>query len=228
MLMLTDVEKLTQLIYKRNDRELLKWLLDNDVSEFEILKPDKNDRSIVFLHEDILYNITAGSDDLPDWIENFIVIPCRELYHGFKGYAEPAKIIADYIKNCPLECEHIVIAGHSRGGAIAQNVFRQIRHLYYKNINGWSFGNPGGGSKKFARGTEHFQFINFDIKGDVVTKLNFLKCDLGKTINLPRQIKGFGNRIRRILKGELNHRSYACIAEIEPWNMMKAKGGYNE
>ena len=230
-LTLIDCEKISQLVYKRNSEELEKFL--TEIKAVWSLAVDlENNRYCMFRHENTTYMAVAGSDDLPDWVENFIVIPAVNLYHGFTGYAYPARDIIQSsgitrILRTPvagIKCAHIVLIGHSRGGAIVQNIFRQIRLEHRYTMNAWTFGNPGGGSKKFAEGTKNWPIVNFDIKGDVVTKLNFLKCDIGRTVDLPRQITGFFNRLKNAFKGKLNHRSYACISKYKPWCNLDAKG----
>jgi hypothetical protein len=224
-LRLTDVEKLTRLVYRKREQEMYDFLRTIDgITHIRVREIDKNDRVLYFTHNYILYVIFAGSDDIPDWVENFEVIPEPELYYGFRGYAVPAEKAADIIESdTEAEYNGVVVAGHSRGGAIAQNFFRQTKCLVPR-IYGWSFGNPGGGGKRFALHMENCKFVNFDIKGDVATKLNPLKVDIGRTVDLPRQISGFFNRIRRMFKGELNHRSYECIGKISPWMHMDAMG----
>jgi len=224
-LRLTDVEKLTRLSYRKRSQEMYDYLRTLEgIEHAKVIEIDKHDRMLYFVQNYTLYVIIPGSDDLPDWIENFEVIPDSSLYYGFSGYAKPAEKMADVIEtDREISYSRIVVAGHSRGGAIAQNFFRQTKYLV-PNIYGWSFGNPGGGGRKFAEHMENCKFTNFDIKGDVVTKLNPLKVDIGRTVDLPRQISGFFNRIRRMFKGELNHRSYECIGKISPWMHMDALG----
>jgi len=236
---LTELEELSQLIYRKRHRELLLFLEKHNIKEFKILPyVEDNDRAILFYKERKIYIATAGSDDKKDWLENLKVFKTiKRLFYGFQGYAIPAEYITQeahlfmlgYIVN--REVDNVILAAHSRGDSININVFVQLREKL-KNMPvklfGWGFGGPGGGSWRFRKAAGDCNYIHFEIKGDPVHRLNFLAKTVGEVVKLPRQIHGFWNRIKLLInKGDMNHRSYDCIGNIEPWKSMNDIGEMN-
>ena len=119
----------------------------------------------------------------------------------------------------------IIEIGHSRGCAIAQNLFRQLWECYNRTeLHGWGFGGPGGGGRRFVRDVTTDRFTKFEIKGDIVPCINPFAKNIGVVEKLPKQVKGFWHRLKLLFKGDMNHRSYDCIEKIYPWCDMLADG----
>ena len=228
---LLDIEELSQLVYKKRELKLLKWFYDRGVENFIILPILGNDRAVFFEYDNIVYVGIAGSDDKQDWRENGQVFRwIKRLFYGFKGYALPAEniksLFESWIYHMHMKPCWFTLFGHSRGESIEQNLYVQMDEdpRYKDNFNGWGFGGPGGGPRKFAKGRKNARNVKFEIKGDPVHVINFLARDIGEVVKLPKQIKGFFNRIKHLFKGEMNHRSYDCIKKYSPWNNMDAQG----
>lgn len=241
------IEKLTQLIYTRRDVYLRKWLDDNGIKNFEIHKVLKNDRCVIFNIRNSVYCFIAGSDDGRDWWENALAIPVVlqvwTLFWGYVGYAKPAEKIVELIRefcernNIPVDLASFIIAGHSRGDAIAQNVFAQINTKKRKRRNkkkdawnkrkfgfgkdrtdGWGFGGPDGGGIIFRKKCNSPRYRKFKVDGDPVPNANPFLGGIGEIYELPRYVTGsFGERIEKRKHGEMNHHGYHQVAEIEPF-----------
>ena len=231
---LIDLERLSQLIYKKNESELYLFMVQQDITIYRIFEVAGNDRAVIFYKDHKLYITTAGSDDKQDWKENFMVRKMKDLFYGFKGYAIPAKEIAINVRRFIHQkklgelIEYIILIGHSRGDGVDENVFVQLKEYYSDatfKLRGWGFGGPGGGGRKFRRlagdcDCDQYRYIHFEIKGDPVHWVNFMAKPIGRVVKLPRQIHGFFNRIKLLFKGKINHRSYSCVENIEPWKRM--------
>lgn len=235
MLKLTDIEELTELVYKRNALKMNAWLKKKYIEDFKVYTILDNDRCLIFKDPDCnnVYIIVAGSDDKQDWKENFMVTTIKRLFYGFKGYALPAEaIVTKLVRFCKDRglsiFDLVVILGaHSRGSGIIQNVYRQLFEYSKKiKVYGWGFGGPGGGGKRFAKGLTNALFTKFWINGDPVPICNPFHKDIGKVVKLPKQIDGFWNRLFKMFKGDFNHRRYECIGKIFPFSEMNARGEY--
>jgi len=229
---LTTIQKLSRLVYKKRESDLINFITDTIPEHSEIINIG-NDRIFIMFIKDTVYVGIAGSDDKQDWRENFQIKTVKDLFYGYKGYALPAQdVVAEVLKFCIKyeisihEC-FIILYAHSRGAGIAENVYCQLKNKFHINeeaMYGWGFGDPGGGSRRFKRASGYCNFVNFEIKGDPVAKINFLSRKIGETVKLKKQIKGFFNRIKNLFKGNMNHRSYDCINEIYPFNEMDERG----
>jgi hypothetical protein len=229
---LTELEKLSQLVYKKRARNLTEWIIDNKINAVKICNIG-NDR-VVFIHENnTVYIGIAGSDDKQDWKENFQLKTLKKLFYGYRGLAIPAADVIREFKQFRIDSglnrDEITIIpfGHSRGGGIASNVYVQLKNKYEYPIEllyGWGFGNQDGGGVRFRKRAGHCNFINFDIKGDPVPNINIFGRKIGETVVLKKQISGFFNRIKMMFRGEMNHKSYDCINSIYPWKAVDERG----
>jgi hypothetical protein len=223
MLKLWQLEELSQLIYKRNSDDLESWISDNGIVYSEIYEIQGNDRAVIFMYHDTLYVAVAGSDDKQDWKENiFQLKKIKRLKYSYKGVALPGEDVLMKIRQfCNLYCVDLFTAkirgvGHSRGSNIIESLISQIEAVRGKdNLKMYGFGGTGAGGRKFAKLAKTRNYFRFVIKGDFAKWINpFDKC-CGKVIYLPKQRKGFLNRLTGLFKGKMNHREYHCIKDTE-------------
>ncbi len=227
MLKLRELEELSRLIYKKREAKLYEWLRRHNIKTYNISSIQDNDRAIIFFFDETIYIAIAGTDDKVDWRENMQVCTDKRLMYGYAGYAQPAEGVLNMLRKfcrengTPFNRVMRKIIGHSRGGAIAANLYAQIKKEYgVKNLEAITFGAPPPGGGRFKKRCGNCgTLVAFQIKGDPVWRciINPFGRHIGRQVKLPKQIKGFRTRLKELFKGNMNHRCYHCVNEIEPW-----------
>jgi hypothetical protein len=176
----------------------------------------------MFQYKKTLILSVAGSDDRQDWKENIMIMTIKRLWYAYKGFALPAENIVKGIKNYCIAWDininkiSIEQSCHSRGGAIGAIIHKALSDEGIK-INTFAWGSAYPGGCRFFNRAQTNTLCRFEIKGDPVPHSNPFGKHIGVKIELPRQIHGFFNRIKGFFKGDINHRSYDCIKNIEPY-----------
>lgn len=216
-----ELEKLSQLIYKRNHFKLVIWLKQKGIKKYELYKIEGNDRTIIFEYEKTLYIATAGSDDRADWLENIQIRTVKRLFRMFRGVAYPAEDITEALDHfCDKHFIDISstdkrVIGHSRGDNLSEGVVAILNDEFgEKHTKGYGFGGTGAGSRRFFKKCKCNNYIRFQIEGDFGKWINPIDKCIGRVIKLPRQRKGF-KWFFGLFKGKMNHRSYDCVADFE-------------
>jgi hypothetical protein len=231
--MLTELERLSRLIYTDKDLELRRFFYDHGITNYLIQSIRKNDRAAFFHHQGINYILIAGSDDFLDWVENLIVWPSRKDLYIKKGVAKSSRVIINEYRLWCMEnnisaSTKTIIDGHSRGADHVEAITALMNNSRYNYHNkGWAWGLTGAGGRKFKKRNKCDNLTAFVIKGDFAKWINPINRCIGKVVELLRQIKGFRERFKGF-KFNLNHQKYDCIKDIEPWNKMDALGNIVE
>jgi len=143
--------------------------------------------------DDSLFITARGSDDLIDWIRNFIFFKKVIPYEGTNpkirihaGFLKNYKIIREFIHNVVKNYPHInkiIIYGHSMGGVIGSLMALDIQYNFSnKEIGCFSVGMPRLGNKAFKESFER-------------RLPDFIRCDYGDDIvpQFPPKCFGFAN-----------------------------------
>lgn len=83
------------------------------------------------------YTIIAfrGTDGVLDWARNFLTLPLQVIHAGFQISATAAW------RRMPVS-DHLILTGHSAGGAIAQLIAAMFLTYGYPILNVTTFGTP--------------------------------------------------------------------------------------
>jgi len=216
-------QELSRAIYRQRTKLLYRLIRKLNINKPYIFSVLGNDRAIIGERNNRIIIAIAGSDDLGDWRENFQIKTIKEIYRAYKGFALPALNIFNklqrVIKINNWKDKKVFITGHSRGGAIGIILHRLIEDSGMSVVT-YTFGAPPSGGVRFKRNTKGIKDVyEFKINGDPVPKINPFGKHIGIEIKLPRQIKGFFHRLRFIFKGNMNHTSYSCIRNYQPFNI---------
>jgi predicted lipase len=132
----------------------------------------ENDTAVIYYTEKYLIVSFANSNDVQDWIGNFIFSKKKTVYGGihtdfWESYEKLFKKIIETMHTLNFYDKDIYITGHSRGGALA--VLFALDNPYNMNVKKLTtFGCPKVGDKKFKE-----SFIN-RVKFEVNRYVNYL------------------------------------------------------
>ena len=219
-----DLRKMSDLAYRKNRAELYRFAAQKGIKFLKTYVVQGNDRVVIYYHKGAVGISIAGSDDAGDWRENVLIRTLKRVFRAYKGFAYPAEEIVDLLHNfcsehniniskTPIEGSH-----HSRGGAIGNILHCLLKEMYPKTIT-FTYGQPPSGGRRYRKATRHLSenLYEFQIDGDPTPKCNPFGKHNGEVIELPKQISGFWNRVKRMGKGDLNHRRYSVLDTMEPY-----------
>jgi pimeloyl-ACP methyl ester carboxylesterase len=111
-----------------------------------------------------------GTENLEDYFYNLLATPNSQAIHrGCYAYVESFwQQLQDFLAKEEPTQKHILVAGHSLGGAAALLITKRLQELSFRSLETYTFGSPPVSSQEFKLDTPVYRLCN---AGDFIPHL---------------------------------------------------------